>query len=69
MNGFQQRLMLYRRVHCSVKVCFRLLTTGWYVAAKGKILSLALGLEAKITPEIDPSMSFEFHKDLAKSCF
>ena len=64
------------RVHCSINVCFTLLTTGWYVVTKGKILSLAFGLEAKITPERDPFMIascsqalFEFHRTLAKCCF
>ena len=59
------------RGHCSINVCFRLLTTGWYVVAKGIIF----GLEAKITPERDYSMTvcsqtlFEFHKTLVKCCF
>ena len=62
------------RVHCSINVCFRLLTTGWYIVAKGKMLSLAFSLEAKITSERDRSTTvcsqalFEFHKALAKCC-
>ena len=46
------------RLHCSINIGFRLLTTGWYVVLKGKILSLAFffcaradGLEAKLTSE------------------
>ena len=75
MNGFQQRLILYSSPLTSINVCFRLLTTGWYIVAKGKILSLAFSLEAKITPERDRSMTlcsqalFEFLKAHAKCCF
>ena len=29
------------RLHCSISVCLRLLTAGWYVVTKGNILSLA----------------------------
>ena len=52
------------RLHCSSSVCLRLLTAGWYVVTKGKILSLAFffcvkayGLVAKLTPERDLSMT------------
>ena len=45
------------RLHCSINICFRLLTAGWYEVTKGKILSLAFffsvragGLEAKLQP-------------------
>ena len=44
------------RLHCSISVCLRLFTAGWYVVTKGKILSLAFffcakadGLAAKLT--------------------
>ena len=52
------------RLHCSINVCLRLVTAGWYVVTKGKILSLefsfcvkADGLAAKLTPEKDLSMT------------
>ena len=50
--------------HCSISVCLKLFTAGWYVVTKGKILSLAFffcvkadGLSAKLTPERDLSMT------------
>ena len=52
------------RLHCSISVCLRLFTAGWYVVTKGRILSLAFifcvkadGLSAKSTPERDLSMT------------
>ena len=52
------------RLHCSISVCLRLFTAGWYVVTKGKILSLAFlfwvkadGLSAKLTPERDLSIT------------
>ena len=73
------------RLYCSISVCSRLFTAGWYVLAKGKILSLVLffcvkadGPAAKLNPERDLSMTvlaacpqvlFEFHKALLKCCF
>ena len=51
------------RLLCFISVCFRLLTAGWYLVTKGKILSLAFFvcfkadcLAAKLTPERDLSM-------------
>ena len=51
------------RLHCSINICFRLLTVGCFVVTKGKILSLAFffcvradDVEAKLTPERDLSM-------------
>ena len=59
INGFHQRRI---RHHCSISVCLRLFTAGWYVVTKGKLLSLAFffrvkadGLAAKLTPERDLS--------------
>ena len=49
---------------CSISVCLRLLTAGWYVVTNSKILSLAFffcvkaaGLAAKLTPERDLSVT------------
>ena len=53
----EKRLSIKCRLHCSISVCLRLFTAGWYVVTKGKILSLAFffcvkadGLAAKLTP-------------------
>ena len=66
-------------LHCSINTCFRLLTAGWYIAANGKILSLAFffcaradGLEAKLKGSsydffwiaASSQALFEFHKAL-----
>ena len=75
MIGFQHRLILYSSplLH---QFLFQI-ASYWVVrSCKSKILSLAFGLEAKITPERDPFMIascsqllIEFHRTLAKCCF
>ena len=74
MNGFQQRLILYSSP--LFHQCLFQIANYWVVhSCKYKIFPLAFGLEAKITPERDRSMTvcsqalFEIHKALAKCCF
>lgn len=72
------------KLHCFINICLRLLTAGWYVVTKGKILSSAFffcvradGLEAKLkrpfcycfwVAAICQAL-FEFHKSLLECCF
>ena len=51
------------KLQCSISICFKFLTAGWYVVTKGSILSLpfffsvsADCLEAKFIPDRDLSM-------------
>ena len=55
------------RPQCSINICFRILTAGWYVVTKDNERSWSFGfrvcvradcLEAKLTPDRDLSMMF-----------